>query len=445
MLLARRVNHPLRAVYKLKPASLGLFKYSTDNAKQLKRGKIFINGIAPQFLGRLDPRIYLPSFSNDSIAKVRDDYVPESISFGAKLKDVEFRIKEGGAILEFEFLLASDKDSAQALQKITQEVADYIAAIKKKGFLNLMNIHVYPIKGEPFLEDLVFSLPTRILKVEFIGNTLCEEDLFKEFRLFGRISKITIHNPESSGFPKYALVHYFNANSATAARICLNGQRDCATRFSISYKKRDGKFWKWITSHPHIMLPLIIGSLLGLLYAVFDPVRVFCISSKISGRFDLAELSFLREMKKFALKLLKSRESSGLFDKMNVASGLEQEEKVYEIQQLLTGLPESFVYLQGPKGSGREVALLKSLEDKENVLHIFCDKVSQDSISIDFAALAKEVGYFPVFDVLNKAVRFADKFLVSMTGKSSDLSPSSEKQFQNLLDCTQLTLARFFK
>ncbi|KAI0235672.1 mitochondrial escape protein 2, partial [Massospora cicadina] len=342
-----------------------------------------------------------------------------------------FRAKEGGVVLEFEYV----EPTSHA--KFTQ-VVESLATEVERHFLR-----VYPIRGEPFWEDLTFSLPSRVLKVDFIGPTVWEEDLYKEFRPFGRISKITLHNPVTSGFPKYALIHYFNGSSASAARVCLNGQQGRATRYSISYNRRDANFWKWASSHPRLMLPIILGSLLGLLYAIFDPVRVFCIASTISGRFDLAKLEALKMVQILALKVLPRGDKGGAPDAVNALFGAEFEGKIHTLTQLLTGLPESFVFLLGPKGSGREAALAKSLEGRRNVLHIACDKVSQDSMSISFPAMAKEVGYFPIFDLVNKGVELGDKFLVSMTGRPSDLSPSSQAQFQNLFECMQVALAGF--
>lgn len=279
--------------------------------------------------------------------------------------------------------------------------------------------------------------------MELLGQPVNQEELYKEFRPFGRISNITLHNPLQPGFPKYALIHYFNASSATAARVCLNGQKDRATQFSISYRPRDVNFWGWVSSHPKIMFPIIFGSILGLIYAIFDPVRVFCIKCNISGRFDLERLEVLKWVQSFAFKFLHPNNNPDAPDPVGVVSGVEFDEKIHTVTQLLSGLSESFVFLLGPKGSGREVALAKSLEGRRNVLHISCPKVSPDSMNITFSAFAKAVGYFPIFDLVNRAVELGDKFVFSLTGKPSDLSPSSQNQFQSLLDCMQLALVGF--
>lgn len=125
---------------------------------------------------------------------------------------------------------------------------------------------------------------------------------------------------------------------------------------------------------------MILGAVLGLLYTVFDPVRVFCISSNISGRFDLDNLAVLKEMKIYALKLLKRRETGGVFDKLCEGLSMEQESKIHVLQQLLVGLPGNFLgkrsaklqnhlsSCMGPKARGERRPCLKASKTESTAL-----------------------------------------------------------------------------
>lgn len=51
---------------------------------------------------------------------------------------------------------------------------------------------------------------------------------------------------------------------------------------------------EWLENHPRITVPLLAAIVAGVTYAVFDPVRDFFITSKITQRFNPEEYKIYR-------------------------------------------------------------------------------------------------------------------------------------------------------
>lgn len=54
----------------------------------------------------------------------------------------------------------------------------------------------------------------------------------------------------------------------------------------------------WIIDHPRITIPIFAAIVAGITYAVFDPIRVFFITSKITRRFNPEEYAIYRWLRR---------------------------------------------------------------------------------------------------------------------------------------------------
>jgi len=50
----------------------------------------------------------------------------------------------------------------------------------------------------------------------------------------------------------------------------------------------------WLVNHPRITIPVLAAIFAGVTYVVFDPIRVFFITSKINQRFNPQEYAIYR-------------------------------------------------------------------------------------------------------------------------------------------------------
>lgn len=62
--------------------------------------------------------------------------------------------------------------------------------------------------------------------------------------------------------------------------------------------KRTNVVKDWLVSHPRITIPLLAAIFAGITYAVFDPIRIFFVTSKVTQRFNPQEYAFYRWLRK---------------------------------------------------------------------------------------------------------------------------------------------------
>ena len=115
-------------------------------------------------------------------------------------------------------------------------------------------------------------------------------------------------------------------------------------------------------------------------YAVFDPIREFFVTAKVTGTFDADKWRAVKWLKKETL----GRLGLTLYDdgkKGGMMSGIEKEreEAKQDLKTWLKGSPESFVTVQGPRGSGKTALVDEVLRDGKNILTIDCKKICKAS------------------------------------------------------------------
>lgn len=215
------------------------------------------------------------------------------------------------------------------------------------------------------MEDMN-RFPARELLVEFEGPDVPQERLFEIFRPYGKIHDIT---PISS---KQASIIFTSLRSATSARNCLHSALITPTspnvtsptvlRILYKPKRHFSYFRDWITSHPKIVLPLFVALLGTISYAIFDPVREFFVQAKVTGTFDGNKYRMVKWLKKETLgRLGLTSTKGGNVDMSGIEK--EREEAKEDLKGWLKGGPESFITVQGPRGSGKTALVDEVLQD----------------------------------------------------------------------------------
>ena len=105
---------------------------------------------------------------------------------------------------------------------------------------NFQPLRAFFVKGEPFLEDILTRYPTPRLRIEFQGEPISVERLYKHLRVYGRVYDIALYpNPYiSKDPPRYAIVQFTRVRAATSARTCLHGHIVQNTRLNILYERQ---------------------------------------------------------------------------------------------------------------------------------------------------------------------------------------------------------------
>lgn len=150
------------------------------------------------------------------------------------------------------------------------------------------------------------------------------------------------------------------------------------TLLRILYKpKRHFAYFRdWVAGHPKIVLPLVVALLGTISYAIFDPVREFFVQAKVTGTFDADQWRAVKWLKKETLGRL-GLSSTGTNATEGGMSGIEKEREdaKEDLKNWLKGTPESFITVQGPRGSGKTALVDEVLVDGRNLLTIDCKKI----------------------------------------------------------------------
>ncbi|KAH9262774.1 hypothetical protein BASA83_013745 [Batrachochytrium salamandrivorans] len=163
--------------------------------------------------------------------------IPDTFPTGAEFqfREAEPNVKEGGLYLKFKYKGGTIDEAIEAIQT-------HVRSTGVRSIFNFGLINAFEVKGRPWVEDMVFRIPSRRLHVEFHGPDLSVEQLYCEFRNFGRIMDITIQPSSVKDLPRFASIEFVRKRSATSARNCIHGEMIDGTRVHIGYEKLTGRF-----------------------------------------------------------------------------------------------------------------------------------------------------------------------------------------------------------
>ncbi|GAA6009179.1 hypothetical protein JCM11491_005783 [Sporobolomyces phaffii] len=408
---------------------------------------------------------------------------------GVKVEQVLTREKDGGAFvrISYDSLLAPTADDPSNVKTLVERDArqELTKTTDFKPWFNVFNLQepkAFLVKSSsPWMEDMN-RFPARELVVEFEGPEIPQERLFELFRPYGKIHDIV---PTS---PKSASIIYTSLRSATSARNCLHSSLIPApvlstlssssapasppppTRLRILYKpKRHFSYVRdWVASHPKIVLPLVVALLGTVSYAVFDPVRELFVEAKIKGTFDADQYRAVKWLKRETIGRLglgsEAQNAASAAGRrrgaFNAAAGggaaadegeeemsgieKEREDAKDDLDGWLRGNPESFITVQGPRGSGKQALVDQVLVDSKNVLTIDCTKICKAARTETklVSELASAVGYYPQFVLASSLNNMIDLAAVGLIGQKAGFSSNLDTQLKAILEVTASALAK---
>ncbi|KAI0803346.1 RNA12 protein [Xylaria sp. FL0064] len=365
-----------------------------------------------------------------------------------KVTEILPRVKDGGAFVKF-------VHPPEITPKEIEEKVSKLLAEKpiKRFFSPLRGVQAGLVKGVPWLEDLQ-RYPKARLRIEFVPKNpgeeaveLSQEDLYSMFRRYGSISEIISQPWDSKVVPKYAYVDFFFVRDAIMARNCLHGYvvpeelggGKLGTKFRISYERRTKphRIWEWITNHPRIVIPILVALLTGLTVVIFDPIRSFFVKAHVSRKYRLSNSRLYRWLRKQTSDIFALRRGGAEQAGLN-AVWSHRKDIIEQIQAWLMETAETFIVVQGPRGSGKkELVLEKALKDRENVLVIDCKQIIEArGESAIIKRMASEVGYRPIFSWANSMSSMIDLAIQSTTGVKAGFSETLDSQLQKILQTT---------
>lgn len=370
-----------------------------------------------------------------------------------KVTELIPRLKDGGCFVK----VSHPTDTAPA--DIEAKLAKYLQEKPIKPWFNpLRGIKVGLVNGVPWLEDMA-RYPQSRLKVEFIPKEpgseaveLSQESLFALFRKYGRIADITTQPSDSKVLPKYAMLDFAFTRDGIMARNCMHGLviseemggGKAGTKLRLSYeqKVKAHHIWDWISNHPRIVIPLLAALLAGISVMIFDPIREFFIEAHITKRFHLSDNRIFQWFRHHTTDILsfarQKRDDSALKAVVTHRKDIEQ------LQTWLLESADTFIVVQGPRGSGKEELVLdQALGGRKDVLVIDCKPVVEAKAeSSTIKKLAGQVGYRPVFSWANQLSSLVDLAIQSTTGVKSGFSETLDSQLNKILENTAAALKK---
>lgn len=431
-----------------------------DNLFPLKLFYGWMNYLLVGRLGRTDEDLskLLQRYDKSSLGLANPiNLVKRSIPEDGSIKVTELipRLKDGGCFVKVSHSAETTPEEVEGkLLKSLQENPI------KPWFNPFRRIDVGLVNGVPWLEDMAARYPTSRLKVEFIPKEpgaeaveLSQENLFAIFRKYGRIGDIVSQAADSKILPKYALVDFASTKDAIMARNCMHGLvvaenmggGKAGTKLRLSYeqKVKAHHIWDWISSHPRIVIPIVAALLAAITVVIFDPMREFFIKAHIQRRFSLSDNKIFQWFKRQTNDILAFRkhktEDAGLKALIS-----HRQDAIDQIQKWLLESADTFIVVQGPRGSGKEELVLDyALGGRKDVLVVNCKPVVEaKGESTAIKKLAGEVGYRPVFSWANQLSSLVDLAIQGTTGVKSGFSETLDSQLSKILENTAAALKK---
>jgi len=357
------------------------------------------------------------------------------------------RLKEGGAFVKF------SHDPQIQIQEIEGTLRDYLKKNPIKPWFNpWRRVRTFLVQGRPWVEDLR-RFPSSKLKVEFLPKApggeaaeLSQEQLYSLFRKYGKLADIEPQSPDSKITPKYAFLNFRLTRHAIMAKNCMHGftlpQSEGGgkggTVLRLMYEQKMKAHWirDWIVNHPRITFPLLAALLATFTVAVFDPIRTFFIKAQVTHSFHIEDNTVYKWLKS---QLTRANDILTFRRHRSEDAGLsaiwdERKDDIEQIQAWLMETADTFIVVQGPRGSGKkELVLDQALKGRKNTLVIDCKPIQEargDASTIN--AAAGEVGYKPVFSWMNNISSMIDLAAQGTIGTKTGFSETLDTQLAKI-------------
>ncbi|MCJ1287528.1 mitochondrial escape protein 2 [Xylographa opegraphella] len=367
-----------------------------------------------------------------------------------KVTEVLPRLKEGGAFVKF-----SHEPHVNA-KEIEGTLQNYLKKNPIKPWFNpWRRVRTFLVKGRPWVEDL-YRFPSSRLRVEFLpiepggeAAELSQETLYSIFRRYGKLADIIAQPVDSKVTPKFAFLNFRLVRHAIMAKNCMHGfvlpgsegGGKAGTVIRLMYEQKMKGHWirDWIVNHPRITIPLIAAVLATVTAAAFDPIRTFFIKAHVTHSFHITDNKYYKWLMS---QVTRANDLLSFKRRKADDAGLsviwdERKDDIEQIQAWLMETADTFVVIQGPRGSGKkELVIDQALKHRRNTLVVDCKPIQEargDSATI--GATANQVGYKPVFSFINNISSLVDLAaqgtIGTKTGFSETLDTQLDKIFQN--------------
>ncbi|KIY43695.1 hypothetical protein FISHEDRAFT_52862 [Fistulina hepatica ATCC 64428] len=409
-----------------------------------REGWIFVDSVFPIRLGSWDLRYYLGRFGQErrlNAVRTRLQFL-DLPSF--RVLSLEPYSKDGGVFVKFQH----DPSilSPETIEAKLQEHADAQrrtwspSCVTGSGF--------WVVKGNPWREDLRrFASP--LVRISFEGPDVNEETLYNLLRPYGPIEDIEAPRPGTPGTPRYSLVEFYRARSATIARHTLHNLEvqgpGGSTRVRLSFQPRlqEHVIHDWLSSHPRIVIPVLVLLLGTLTYVVFDPLRGLMVRGKLLSWFDVSQSSVFLWVRRHTVDRfsLLDRFSQSFFGENSSNAGEpdlweDRKEARSDLATYLADPPTTVAFVHGPQGSGKSRIVARAVNEAERpALLIDCAVLLNGSASDSqvLKALARQTGYWPIFPFLSSVSQILDMASVGLMGQKAGLSSSLSDQVRQML------------
>lgn len=393
---------------------------------------------------KLVPQLAHPDPAADP-GKLAERALPSKLNI--RVTEVLPRVAEGGAFIKFSH---APEDEVKTIEK---RVKNFLKDKPIKPWFNpFQRVRTSLVQGRPWVEDL-HRWPNTRVKVEFVptlpgqsAEELSQETLYSLFRRYGKLADIKPQPADSKDLPKYAYVTFSKVRHAIMAKNCMHGfvvpvsegGGNQGTMLKIAYdqKRKAHWIWDWLVSHPRFVIPALLAFVGTVTVAVFDPIRTFFIKAHVTRTFHIKDNRIYKWLSSQAsratdvLSLRRHRtEDAGL-----TAIWEDRKDDINQIQTWLMESADTFIVIQGPRGSGKkELVLDQALKGRKNTLLIDCKPIQEakgDSSTIRAAAL--EVGYRPVFSWTNNISSLLDLAAQGTIGTKTGFSETLDAQLAKI-------------
>ncbi|KAK9460625.1 RNA12 protein-domain-containing protein [Lipomyces oligophaga] len=404
-----------------------------------KEGLLYIDNVYPVRYNIWDFRQHIVNFFARELKSGITDYlkgrlVPEDLNI--EIENVIPRLKDGGVYVKF------INKSGFSEQEVESRIQEFVNETSPRPWFNpLHTLRAYAVQGIPWIEDL-HTFPSSRLRVEFEGPDLDQETLYFLFRRYGLIRNITPLSPASKDLPRYSIIQFVRLRSATSARNCLHGFTTKGTKMHIHYESilRRNWFKEWFTNHPRIVIPVLAALLAALTVVIFDPIRIWFIKRKITKRY-MSENDVVKYARSWLIDLYNFLTGKSSFSNLYTHKDdhfklavQDRQDVVDNLHMLLSEIPETFIVVYGPRGSGKSELVHRTLEGRANTLFIDCQKAAETKTDAAFIKeFSRQTGYYPVFPWMKNISAMIDLVVQGLIGQKAGFSESTETQFKNIL------------
>ncbi|KAG6811871.1 hypothetical protein H0H92_005447 [Tricholoma furcatifolium] len=422
---------------------------SSQASNEVQQGWLFADSVFPIHIAKWDFRHYIGLLREEDLLDLVKSRLEEVTAYDFKVVSLEPHEKDGGVFVRFSY---SAKDQEAALTSIQSELFNLVE--RDGGFpswLGLNKGRAWVVKGTPWREDMDrYASP--VVKVTFEGPNLQEQTLYQLFRPFGHIRDLTSPAPVPSSTLRSSTIIFSRIHSATIARNVLHGfsytttDETSKTLLRTAYQRpvQAHAIRDWMSSHPKIMLPLIVFLIGTLTYTVFDPIRSLMIQGKMLDWFDYREFRLYKWLRTNAFERFYLSAGPAVVPAELSTGNIwkERNDAIGAIKSYLSDLPSTIEFIHGPQGSGKTIMLEAILRESNRTAMIIDCRLLHNSTSDSqiVASLASQTGYRPVFTFLNSLNNLIDLASVGLIGQKAGLSSSLDDQLRQILAVVKTAL-----